>query len=81
MSPQEVSGRSRGPTPCALQFWTNEPRSKIGRADFRIAKHKESIAWHERNHPGGVPGCKDNLVDAIAAREALSDTPENHRVG
>lgn len=39
------------------------------------------MEWHERNHPGGVEGCKANLADAIAAREALNDTPENHRVG
>ena len=59
-------------------FRANEPQSKIGRADFRIAKQKERVAWHERNYPGGVPGCEINLADAIAAREALSDIPENH---
>ena len=59
-------------------FRTNEAQSKIGRADFRVAKQKERIAWHERNYPGGVPGCEINLADAIAAREALSDIPENH---
>lgn len=59
-------------------FRTNEPQSKIGRADFRVAKRKECIAWHERNYPGGIPGCEVNLADAIAAREALTDTPENH---
>ena len=81
MSPTGVSGGSSRSVPCIENFRTNGPSSKIGRADFRIAKHKAIIEWHERNHPGGVSGCKANLADAIAAREALSDTAENYRVG
>ena len=76
MSPK-VSGGSPNPGFMPRSGLTN-PQSKIGRADFRVAKQKERIAWHERNFPGGVPGCEINLADAIAAREALSDTPENH---
>lgn len=76
MSPK-VSGGS--PNPGFIPgFGLTFPQSKIGRAEFRVAKQKERIAWHERNYPGGVPGCEINLADAIAAREALSDTPENH---
>ena len=81
MSLQGVSGMSVMPVRKTERFWTHESCSKIGRADFRVARHKEIIEWHERNHPGGIPGCKANLADAIAEREALSDTPENHRVG
>ena len=76
MSPK-VSGGSLNPG-FMPYFGLTNPQSKIGRADFRVAKQKERIAWHERNFPGGVPGCEINLADAIAAREALSDTPENH---
>lgn len=78
MAPQPVY--EYDPLPCL----DDEPEgglSTIGRADFRIATFKKIIEWHERNHPGAVPTCKASLADAIAAREALSDTPANHRVG
>ena len=44
-------------------------------------KFEAIIAWHERNHPSGVPQCKTSLADAVVEREALSDNPENHRIG
>lgn len=73
MSAKEVSGGYPDLSPRSEYSRTDEPRSKIGRAD----KFKERIVWHERNHPDGVSVCKDDPVDAIAKGEAHADTVQH----